>query len=55
MGPSVEDGIYKSRWGMTAHAALLRERGRPEAPTGLGPEIVVRQARSAAVAWHQPR
>lgn len=29
VGNSIEDCLYKARWGMEEHVALLRERGLP--------------------------
>jgi predicted RNase H-like HicB family nuclease len=29
VGNSIEDCLYKARWGMDEHIALLRERGLP--------------------------
>jgi len=29
VGHSVEDCLYKAKWGMEEHAALLKERGLP--------------------------
>jgi predicted RNase H-like HicB family nuclease len=32
VGNSIEDCLYKARWGMEEHVALLRERGLPIPP-----------------------
>jgi len=50
IGHSVEDCLYKARWGMQEHVGLLRERGLPVPPINPDPEIVIRNTRSAAVA-----
>lgn len=50
IGHSVEDCLYKARWGMREHVGLLRERGLPVPPTNPDPEVVIRNTRSAAVA-----
>lgn len=48
MGNSVEDCLYKARWGMEEHVALLREQGLPvPVPTG-DPKITIQNARPVA-------
>ncbi|NCO33331.1 MAG: HicB family protein [Armatimonadetes bacterium CG2_30_59_28] len=47
VGHSVEDCIYKAKWGMKEHVALLRERSLPApAPTG-AVTVLIRNALSA--------
>ena len=41
VGHSVEDCIYKARWGMEEHIALLRERGLPVPEPNSTPTIVI--------------
>jgi len=41
IGHSVEDCIYKARWGMKEHVALLREQGLPVEPINPDPRIVI--------------
>ncbi|MDO8692362.1 MAG: type II toxin-antitoxin system HicB family antitoxin [Dehalococcoidia bacterium] len=41
IGNSVEDCIYKARWGMEEHVAILRENGLPVPPTNPNPTIVI--------------
>ena len=44
VGNSIEDCLYKARWGMDEHVALLRERELP-VPVPVGdPKIVIRNA-----------
>lgn len=44
VGNSVEDCLYKARWGMEEHVALLREQGLPvPVPTG-DPKITIQNA-----------
>ncbi len=41
VGNSIEDCLYKARWGMEEHLALLRERGMP-VPKALGePKVTI--------------
>ncbi len=41
VGHSVEDCLYKARWGMEEHLALLREQGLPVPETNPKPTIVI--------------
>ena len=41
VGHSVEDCIYKAKWGMEEHVALLRELKLPVPPINLNPTIVI--------------
>lgn len=41
IGHSIEDCIYKARWAMKEHVALLREQGLPIPPINNSPKIVV--------------
>ncbi|HLL73935.1 MAG TPA: type II toxin-antitoxin system HicB family antitoxin [Pyrinomonadaceae bacterium] len=41
VGHSVEDCMYKARWGMEEHAALLREQGLPVPEPNANPTVVV--------------
>jgi predicted RNase H-like HicB family nuclease len=50
IGHSVEDCIYKARWGMKEHVALLRERGLPVPPVNDDPKIVIQNEKKLAVA-----
>lgn len=50
IGHSVEDCIYKARWGMKEHVALLREEGLPVPPVNTDPMIVIQNERRQAVA-----
>ncbi len=45
VGNSIEDCIYKARWGMEEHLALLRERRLPIAPPSAAPKITVQNIR----------
>jgi predicted RNase H-like HicB family nuclease len=50
IGHSVEDCIYKARWGMKEHVALLKEHGFPVPPANPNPTIVIRNENRKAVA-----
>jgi predicted RNase H-like HicB family nuclease len=50
IGHSVEDCIYKAKWGMREHIALLKEQGLAVPPTNLDPRITVQNERKRAVA-----
>ena len=41
VGHSVEDCIYKARWGMEEHVALLKERGLPVPKRNPNPKITI--------------
>ncbi|MFZ2446328.1 MAG: hypothetical protein WAW37_08220 [Syntrophobacteraceae bacterium] len=49
-GHSVEDCIYKARWGMKEHIALLREQGLPVPPANPNPRIIIQNEEKRAVA-----
>jgi predicted RNase H-like HicB family nuclease len=50
IGHSVEDCIYKARWGMKEHVALLKVQGLPVPPINSEPKIVVENEKKLAVA-----
>lgn len=41
IGHSVEDCIYKAKWGMKEHINLLKEQGLPVPPRNPNPKIIV--------------
>lgn len=41
IGSSIEDCIYKAKWGMKEHVGLLRERGLPIPPKNPNPRITI--------------
>ena len=47
VGHSVEDCLYKAKWGMKEHVELLRERGLPVPATNPEPRIVIQNSRAA--------
>lgn len=40
VGHSIEDCIYKAKWGMIEHVNLLQEQGLPVPPKNPNPKIV---------------
>ncbi len=46
VGNSVEDCLYKARWGMEEHVALLREQNLP-VPPAREPKVVIQNAKPA--------
>lgn len=44
VGHSVEDCLYKARWGMEEHLALLREQNLPIPELNPSPTVLVRNA-----------
>jgi predicted RNase H-like HicB family nuclease len=41
VGNSIEDCLYKARWGMEEHVNLLRERGLPVPAPAVDPKVVI--------------
>lgn len=50
VGHSVEDCLYKAKWGMREHVALLREQGLPVPEPNPSPKITIQNANQAAAA-----
>ncbi len=50
IGHSIEDCLYKARWGMKEHVDLLREQGLPVPEPTTDPRITVLNTKKAAVA-----
>lgn len=48
IGHSIEDCLYKAKWGMKEHVELLRERGLPIPKNNPNPKIVIQNAREQA-------
>ncbi len=50
IGHSVEDCLYKAKWGIKEHVALLIERKLPVPPTNQNPTVTIQneQRKSAA-------
>ncbi|HKT12733.1 MAG TPA: type II toxin-antitoxin system HicB family antitoxin [Terriglobia bacterium] len=47
VGNSIEDCLYKARWGMEEHVALLLERGLPVPALSSNPTIVIQNEKPA--------
>ena len=45
VGDSTEDCLYKARWGVEEHTALLRVRGLPVPTPPADPKVVIQNAR----------
>ena len=41
IGHSIEDCLYKARWGMEEHVAILRELGKPVPSDNPNPTILI--------------
>ena len=48
VGHSVEDCLYKAKWGMKEHVELLRERSLPVPENNTDPKIVIQNAKEHA-------
>ena len=46
VGHSVEDCLYKAKWGMEEHIQLLREQGLPVPKASPNPKIVIQNQES---------
>ncbi len=46
IGQSVEDCLYKAKWGMREHVALLEERGLPVPPPNRNPTVRIENEHS---------
>ena len=49
VGNSVEDCLYKAKWGLEEHISLLKERRLPVPKIKLNPTITIRNAKKLAV------
>lgn len=50
IGHSVEDCLYKAKWGMKEHVDLLKEKGLPVTPKNPEPKIIIQNEKKSAVA-----
>jgi predicted RNase H-like HicB family nuclease len=50
IGHSVEDCIYKAKWGMKDHITLLNEQGLPVPPINTDPKITIQNEKKLAAA-----
>ncbi len=49
VGSSVEDCLYKAKWGMQEHVALLKERGFAVPRKNTSPTVTIKNAKLAGV------
>lgn len=50
VGHSIEDCLYKAKWGMQEHLSLLAEQGLPIPPANSNPTITVQNETALAPA-----
>lgn len=50
IGHSIEDCLYKARWGIEEHVAMLREQELPVPPVNPDPMVVIQNERRGHVA-----
>lgn len=50
IGHSVEDCLYKARWGMKEHVDLLQERQLPVPPSNPAPTVMIQNEQRRSVA-----
>jgi predicted RNase H-like HicB family nuclease len=48
VGHSIEDCLYKAKWGMEEHVDLLREQGLPVPPRAAKPTVLIQNEEQAA-------
>jgi predicted RNase H-like HicB family nuclease len=48
VGNSIEDCLYKARWGMQEHIALLKEQGLPVPKRNPNPKITIQNGKKTA-------
>lgn len=48
VGHSIEDCLYKARWGMKEHRELLEEQGLPIPPPSMNPTVLIQNEERAA-------
>ena len=46
VGNSIEDCLYKARWGMAEHISFLREQGLPVPSESEDPKVTIQNARA---------
>lgn len=50
IGHSIEDCVYKAKWGMKEHVEVLRQQGLPVPEPNPDPKIMIQNAKQATVA-----
>ena len=48
IGHSVEDCIYKAKWGMKEHIGMLKDQNLPVPPKNRDPKIIIQNEKQAA-------
>ncbi len=48
-GNSIEDSLYKAKWGILEHIALLKEHGLPVPARNPNPRVTIQNEKSALV------
>lgn len=48
IGHSIEDCLYKAKWGIAEHVALLRDQGLPVPAANPNPKIVIQNEQQTA-------
>jgi len=49
VGHSIEDCLYKAKWGMEEHIVLLKERGLPVPKANPSPTVTIQNEKRLAV------
>lgn len=49
IGHSIEDCLYKAKWGMKEHVELLKQRGMPVPNSNTDPSIIIQNTKQQAV------
>jgi len=50
VGHSVEDCLYKAKWGMQEHVDLLKKQGLPVPPRNANPTVTIQNEQRVATA-----
>jgi predicted RNase H-like HicB family nuclease len=50
IGHSIEDCLYKAKWGMIEHINLLKEQGLPVPPSNPNPKITIQNEQALVAA-----
>jgi len=48
IGHSIEDCLYKAKWGMKEHVVMLKEKGLPVPPENPEPKIIIQNEKKLA-------
>ena len=50
IGHSIEDCLYKAKWGMVEHINLLKKQGLPIPPLNPNPRIIIQNEQELVIA-----